>query len=72
MCDRIADLLVSLQTRRQRVRASNTSTARQESTRFCDLLPRVPQKHSQSAGARKNGFVRVLPVVPSAPLYGFM
>ena len=50
MCDRIADLLVSLQTRRQRVRASNTSTARQESTRFCDLFPRVPQKHSQSAG----------------------
>ena len=52
MCDRIADLLVSLQTRRQRVRASNTSTARQESTRFRDLLPRVPQKHSQSAGAK--------------------
>ena len=71
MCDRMADLLVSLQTRRQRVRASNTSTARQESTRFCDLLPRVPQKHGQS-GPRKNGFVRVLPVVPSAPLYGFM
>ena len=73
MCDRIADLLVSLQTRRQRVRASNTSTARQESTRFCDLFPRVPQKHSQSAGwsAQKRvcaGFASR----PSLWIYGFM
>ncbi len=53
MCDRIADLLVSLQTRRQRVRASNTSTARQESTRFCDLSPCAAKTQSERWSAQK-------------------
>ena len=56
MCDRIADRLVSLQTRRQRVRASKHVDSATKINSYCDLLPRVPHQ-AVRALELANGFV---------------